>query len=163
MFLLLGERKKAMARRYFLCVFLAVVFLVLIGFSCDSEGDDDDDAEETDDDSASSPDDDGGEDFQATDPAEECKALEPGESGEPEAHEACRNCVIQCNLARQSSYDLTDGPCLSEAIIEGWACDVVHSPRLPVDDLPANQCAQYPDIAPHLVEVSPSCHFIRAP
>ncbi len=151
-----------MAFRPFFFAFLAAVFFVLIGFSCDSGDDDDNDAGETDDDSASSPDDDGGEDFEPTNPAEECEALDPEEGGEPEANEACRNCVIQCNLARQSSYDLSDGPCLSESILEGWVCDVAHSPRLPVDDLPANQCAQYPDIAPHLIEVSPACHFIRA-
>ena len=56
---------------------------------------------------------------------------------------------------------MTNGPCLSNEIVEDWVCDVAHSPRQAVDDLPENQCPAYGDKASHFVEVDPDCNFIR--
>jgi hypothetical protein len=39
-----------------------------------------------------------------------------------------------------------NGPCLSNGQdIAGWVVDIAHRPRLPVDDLPRNQCSAFAD------------------
>lgn len=54
------------------------------------------------------------------------------------------------------------GPCLSEAIIPDWVCDVVHSPRQPVDNDPKNQCAAFREgRAHHFVEVDGNCSLVQ--
>lgn len=46
------------------------------------------------------------------------------------------------------------GPCLSDALMDGWVADIVHSPRTPEDDLPENQCPSYIEgRAKHIVEL----------
>lgn len=64
----------------------------------------------------------------------------------------------------ESQYFLTVGPCLLNPIGYGdWVCDVAHNPRLPVDDLPENQCSAYREgKARHFVEVDEKCGLIRA-
>lgn len=58
--------------------------------------------------------------------------------------------------------DASVGPCLSSEIIPDWACDVVHSPRQPVDDDPRNQCGSFRDGATHhFVEVDGNCNLIK--
>ncbi|MBZ0271537.1 hypothetical protein K8I61_05845 [bacterium] len=116
-------------------------------------GGDDDDDDAADDDAAD--DDFGDDDFDGTDAAEECAGVTEGEPAE-----ACRSCVVQCNLARQSGFDLSDGPCLAEKIVENWVCDVVHDPREPVDDVLENQCVQFGVVAEHRVEVTPDCELV---
>lgn len=79
---------------------------------------------------------------------------------EEQAIEACTNL---CNSELQAGTDLSQGPCLSNEIITDWVCDVAHSPRQAVDNLPENQCSAYREgIANHFVEVDPSCNFIKA-
>lgn len=59
--------------------------------------------------------------------------------------------------------DLSNGPCLSESLMPGWAVDIVHSPRLPMDDLPENQCQLYPKgQAKHFVELDIDGNLVRA-
>lgn len=36
--------------------------------------------------------------------------------------------------------DLSNGPCLTESLMPNWVVDIVHNPRVPIDDLPENQC-----------------------
>ncbi len=44
-----------------------------------------------------------------------------------------------------------------------WVCDVAHSPREDVDNLPENQCREFGEgKANHFVEVNPNCEFIKA-
>ena len=93
----------------------------------------------------------------STDPDAECAGLL-----NETAKSACHDCVLQCNLALQAGYDLSAGPCISEAIIPDWTCDATHSPRLPSDDYAQNRCIQYPDIAHHMIEVTPECRFLTA-
>ncbi len=58
--------------------------------------------------------------------------------------------------------DLSTGPCLSNALMPGWVVDLVHSPRLPIDDLPENQCPAYREgRAQHFVELDLNGNFIR--
>lgn len=71
-------------------------------------------------------------------------------------------CIEICNSAKQ---DLTDGPCLGNPIPEfsDWVCDVAHSPRQDLDNLPENQCSVYRSgQAHHFVEVDPDCNLIRS-
>ncbi|MCX6820968.1 MAG: hypothetical protein NT016_03390 [Candidatus Aenigmarchaeota archaeon] len=70
-------------------------------------------------------------------------------------------CVTACRTALAEGADLSNGPCLSDSVISGWACDVAHSPRQAVDDLPANQCSAYGTSASHFVEVDTGCNLIR--
>ncbi len=75
-------------------------------------------------------------------------------------------CIELCEKYRDV-IDLTNGPCLSDNNldweVEDWVCDVAHSPRTEVDNLPENQCIAYRrGDAHHFVEVDPNCKFIRA-
>ncbi len=64
---------------------------------------------------------------------------------------------------RADGADFSKGPCLSEELMNGWAADIVHSPRQPVDDLPENQCQSYrAGKAFRLVELDPDGNVIRA-
>lgn len=64
--------------------------------------------------------------------------------------------------AKAQGVDMTNGPCLG-LIRPGWVADVAHDPREPVDDDPANQCAEYRSgEADHFVELDPDGNFIRS-
>ena len=77
---------------------------------------------------------------------------------------AKERCTEQCIKAQGLGRDLSEGPCLSNEIVEGWVCDVVHSPRVSlIDDKAQNQCSAYSEHkATHFVEVSPLCKIVRA-
>lgn len=73
-------------------------------------------------------------------------------------------CVSLCNSVK-SKQDLSNGPCLSDNnpdwTISDWVCDVAHSPRQSVDNLPENQCSDFREgKAKHFVEVDTSCNLI---
>ncbi len=62
---------------------------------------------------------------------------------------------------RGEGVDLSVGPCLG-AIAPDWVADVAHDPRQPVDDDPANQCAEVrTGTAHHFVELTPDGTLIR--
>ncbi len=64
---------------------------------------------------------------------------------------------------RDRGEDFSVGPCLSDALMPGWVADIAHSPRLPTDDLPENQCPAYREgRAEHFVELDPEGNLIRA-
>lgn len=64
---------------------------------------------------------------------------------------------------KDRSEDFSSGPCLSNAVMPNWVADIVHSPRLPIDDLPENQCPGYlQGGAEHFVELDLSGNLIRA-
>lgn len=72
-------------------------------------------------------------------------------------------CVRACQNALTAGTDLSAGPCLGNpmANFTDWVCDVAHSPRESIDNLPENQCAAYRNgTARHFVEVSPDCEII---
>ncbi len=77
--------------------------------------------------------------------------------------QAKQKCLVLCAA---QSRDLSDGPCLTDNDVEfydDWVCDVAHSPREAVDNLPENQCAEFREgRAHHFVEVNPNCEFIRS-
>lgn len=74
---------------------------------------------------------------------------------------AVKNCVQLCEQAKERNIDLSNGPCLSNNVAPGWVCDVAHSPRLPVDNDPRNQCSAFGRTAFHFVEVDENCNVIR--
>lgn len=64
---------------------------------------------------------------------------------------------------KEKGRDFSDGPCLSDALLPNWVVDIVHNPRLPIDDLPQNQCPGYFEgRAQHFVELDTNGNFIRA-
>lgn len=66
-------------------------------------------------------------------------------------------------LAVNQGQDLSNGPCLDNALISGWVLDIAHNPRQEVDDKPENQCPAYVNgTAKHFVELDPQGNFIRA-
>ena len=67
------------------------------------------------------------------------------------------------NAFKIQGEDLTDGPCLTENLTTGWVADLVHNPRLAVDDVPANQCQSYLNgTAKHFVEIDLNGNVVRA-
>ena len=57
------------------------------------------------------------------------------------------------------------GPCISESLpgLADWVADIAHSPRLPLDDQPQNQCQRYrAGQAHHFVELDENGTLIRA-
>lgn len=59
--------------------------------------------------------------------------------------------------------DLSSGPCLTESLMPGWVVDIVHNPRLPIDDLGENQCKSYREgRAKHFVELDINGGLVRA-
>ncbi|RLJ00896.1 MAG: hypothetical protein DRP11_05300 [Candidatus Aenigmatarchaeota archaeon] len=75
---------------------------------------------------------------------------------------AKEECIKLCQEALARGENLENGPCLSNRVIEGWVCDVAHSPRQDVDNRPENQCPEFGKSASHFVEVDPNCRFIRS-
>lgn len=77
---------------------------------------------------------------------------------------ATQECIALCESIKSSAtLDLSNGPCLSNEIIEDWVCNVAHSPRHDVDNLPENQCEAFRNgTAHHFVEVDINCVFIKA-
>lgn len=71
-------------------------------------------------------------------------------------------CVLLCKLENEKERDLSQGPCISNEVIAGWVCDVVHSPRRGEDNDPVNQCPAYGKTASHFVEVDEYCDVIRS-
>ena len=87
-----------------------------------------------------------------------------GQEGVSPEEQAKTKCIELCE---GSAIDLSDGPCLSDDNpnwdVEGWVCDVAHSPRQDVDNRPENQCREFREgKASHFVEVDPECEFIKA-
>ena len=71
---------------------------------------------------------------------------------------AIANCINLCRQKIGTGVIIADGPCLSNNISVGWACDVVHDPKITiVDNLPENQC--HGDFK-NFVEVNLECQFV---
>lgn len=64
---------------------------------------------------------------------------------------------------KEKGRNFSDGPCLSNALMPNWVVDIAHNPRLPIDDLPQNQCPGFREgKARHFVELDPEGNLIRA-
>jgi hypothetical protein len=77
---------------------------------------------------------------------------------------AIKECIKECNKAIAVGTILTDGPCLSEEIVKGWACDIANKPKIDIiDNNPNNQCKLVnKKNIPHLVTVTQNCSLISA-
>jgi hypothetical protein len=63
---------------------------------------------------------------------------------------------------KKLGLDFTLGPCLTNALMEDWVADLVHNPRLPIDDAPENQCVAYVEGgAKHFVELDLNGNVVR--
>ena len=86
-------------------------------------------------------------------------------SGEDLARERERAVALAEALYAQrkaEGMDFTTGPCLAEELMAGWAADIVHAPRAPVDNLPENQCQSYrAGRVFRLVELDPDGNVVR--
>jgi len=85
--------------------------------------------------------------------------------GGSEADRLKQYCIIACQEALNQGRDLSDGPCLLNPMPDNrdWVCDVAHSPRQAVDDIPENQCSAFRNReASHFIEVDTECNFIKS-
>jgi hypothetical protein len=78
--------------------------------------------------------------------------------------QAINECIKQCNLEVSKGTILTDGPCLSQEIVKGWACDIINQPKIDlIDNNPKNQCQSYiKKNVKHIVYVSQKCSLVSA-
>lgn len=63
--------------------------------------------------------------------------------------------------AKVQNVDLSSGPCLSNALMEGWVLDLVHNPRQKIDHLPENQCVTSLDKPKRVVELDLDGNVMR--
>jgi nitrous oxide reductase accessory protein NosL len=69
-------------------------------------------------------------------------------------------CISLCN---QYTGDKSNGMCIGNPMSNNdWVCDIAHSPREAVDNLPENQCSAFSNTATHFVEVDKNCNFIKS-
>lgn len=62
-----------------------------------------------------------------------------------------------------SGEDFSSSPCLSNDLLPGWVVDIVHSPRLEMDNFVENQCPAYLEgRAKHIVELDLNGDLIGA-
>lgn len=88
---------------------------------------------------------------------------EPKSTPKSEIDTAVNQAKFLYSQGRQMGEDFSNGPCLSNALMPGWVVDIVHSPRLPVDDLAENQCPAYREgRAGHFVELDTEGNLIIA-
>ena len=85
-------------------------------------------------------------------------ALPP--QGEGESFDASRACVKLCENEKAKGRNFSAGPCLSDAVIKNWVCDVAHDPRQDVDNLEQNTCPAFGVTAQRFVEVDENCRII---
>lgn len=79
-----------------------------------------------------------------------------------EQETAINQAKLLYNSTKKRGQDLSDGPCLSNALMPGWVVDIAHSPRQVIDDLSQNQCAAYIEgSAQHFVELDLDGNLIR--
>ena len=87
----------------------------------------------------------------------------PNPVNETNREEAVRRAKELFQQKKAEGMDFSNGPCLSEEIIQDWCADVAHNPRQPVDNLPENQCQSYREgKVHHFVELDPEGNLIRA-
>ena len=88
---------------------------------------------------------------------------EPKGTSKSEIDTAINQANFLYRQRKDMKEDFSTGPCLSNALMPGWVVDIVHSPRLSIDDLPENQCPAYIEgKAAHFVELDTEGNLIRA-
>ena len=81
---------------------------------------------------------------------------------EAEKDLAIAKCKELFQREQSGGIDFSKGPCLSQAIIPNWVCDVAHNPREDVDDKLENQCSAFREgKAEHFVELDLGGNLIK--
>ena len=73
-------------------------------------------------------------------------------------------CINECKNALNLGRNLDNGPCLLNPIKENnkLVCDVAHSPRESIDNIPENQCSSFrEEKSNRFIEVTPDCEFLK--
>lgn len=79
-----------------------------------------------------------------------------------ESDTAVNQAKLLYSQKKERDEDLTNGPCLSDALMPNWVVDLVHNPRISADDLPQNQCPAYLEgRAEHFVELDLDGNLIK--
>src|SRR5258708_1868969 len=87
----------------------------------------------------------------------------PNSSTKSERESAVSKAKQLYREAKASGRNFFNGPCLSDALLPDWVLDIAHNPRLPIDDLPVNQCPSYVQSrSHHFVELDVEGNLIRA-
>lgn len=87
----------------------------------------------------------------------------PKEISKSEIETAINQASFLYRQRKAMGENFSTGPCLSNALMPGWVVDIVHSPRIPIDDLPENQCPSYiGGKTVHFVELDTEGNLIRA-
>ena len=87
----------------------------------------------------------------------------PNPVNETNREEAVRRAKELFQQKKAAGMDFSNGPCLSEEIIQDWCVDVAHNPRQAADNLPENQCQSYRQgRVHHFIELDPNGNVIRA-
>lgn len=85
-----------------------------------------------------------------------------GVASKSEVDSAVNQAQLLYRQKKERNEDLSNGPCLSDALMPGWVVDIVHDPRLAVDDLSENQCPAYREgMARHFVELDMEGNLVR--
>ena len=75
--------------------------------------------------------------------------------------EALKNALNLYIAKKQAGVDFTLGPCLGK-IADDWVADIAHNPRLPIDEDPKNQCAEFKNgSVHHFIELDPDGKLIK--
>jgi len=65
-------------------------------------------------------------------------------------------------LRKSEGLDFSNGPCITNALMDDWVLDIAHNPRVKEDDLPGNMCPAYIEgKAKHIVELDKNGDLIR--
>lgn len=82
----------------------------------------------------------------------------PSFKGNEDTFKNALNLFIQ---KKQEGVDMTSGPCLG-SVGDDWVLDIAHNPRVPEDDKPQNQCADFKSgKVHHFIEFDPDGKLIR--
>ncbi len=89
--------------------------------------------------------------------------LNDGKASNSEIKEAYDGATNLYRQMKSRKVDLSSGPCLSNDLMPGWVADLVHDPRIALDELPENQCqAYFEGRAKHFVELDLQGRLVRA-
>lgn len=90
---------------------------------------------------------------------ESTTSTSPNFTGNEDAFKNALNLYIQ---KKQEGIDMGAGPCLGK-VADDWVLDIAHNPRLPVDDEPENQCADFREgKVKHFIELDPDGKLIQS-
>lgn len=75
---------------------------------------------------------------------------------------ALKNALNLYIKKKEENVDFSNGPCLG-IIAEDWVLDIAHNPRVDVDNMPENQCADFREgRAHHFIELDLYGKLIRS-